>query len=138
MVGYENFSTIISMNARSLLTRRPWSRYVKSRLPPMASRAVIFSLILFLLVKSHSICYALAMIKAKVKPGKKTKTINMLSVLNNPRYRGKHIVVISGKVYTAKTGTRANRLIDRLEKQYPAETPAITYIPKADTLILWL
>lgn len=78
------------------------------------------------------------MTKVKTKPNKKTKTVNMLTVLNNPRYRGKHIVVISGKVYTAKTGDQANRLIDRLEKQYPSETPAITYIPKADTLILWL
>lgn len=78
------------------------------------------------------------MIKIKTKQRKKTKAVNMLTVLNNPHYRGKHIIVISGKVYTAKTGAQANRLIDRLEKQYPSETPAITYIPKADTLILWL
>lgn len=62
----------------------------------------------------------------------------MLTILNNPRYRGKHIVVIQGKVYTANSGLQANRLLDRLEKKYPAETPAITYIPKTDTLILWL
>lgn len=62
----------------------------------------------------------------------------MLTILNNPRYRGSHVIVVAGKVYTTKTGAQANRLLDRLEKQYPSETPAITYIPKADTLILWL
>lgn len=62
----------------------------------------------------------------------------MLTILNNPRYRGKHVIVIRQKVYTAGSGAQANRLLDRLEKQYPAETPAITYVPKTDTLILWL
>lgn len=62
----------------------------------------------------------------------------MLSILNNPKYRGKHVVVIQGKVFSAKTGKQANELLDRLEKKYPDETPAITYIPKTDTLILWL
>jgi len=60
----------------------------------------------------------------------------MLNVLNNPQYRGKHVIVIAGKVYTAKSGLEANRVLDKLEKLYPKETPAITYIPKADTLIL--
>lgn len=59
-------------------------------------------------------------------------------VLNDSRYRGLHVIVIAGKVFTAKTGNAANKVLDRLEKQYPQETPAITYIPKSDTLILWL
>lgn len=70
-----------------------------------------------------------------------TKTKNtaaMLNILGNPKYKGKHIIFISNKVFTAKTGKQANKLLDRLEKQYPDETPAITYIPKTDTLILWL
>jgi len=69
---------------------------------------------------------------------KKVKKITMKMVLNNPYYRGFHVVVIAGKVYTAKTGREANKVLDRLEKKYPHETPAITYIPKSDTLILWL
>lgn len=69
---------------------------------------------------------------------KNSKNIFMLNILNNPRYRGKHVIVIKNKVFTAKTGKEANKVLDRLEKQYPGEIPAITYIPKTDTLILWL
>ena len=60
----------------------------------------------------------------------------MLHVMGNPKYKGKHIVVIGKKIFTARTGNEANKLLDKLEKQYPGETPAITYIPKEDTLIL--
>ena len=62
----------------------------------------------------------------------------MTNVMSNPVYRGKHIIVIAGKIFTAKTGEQANKILDNLEKKYPKEIPAITYIPKADTLILWL
>lgn len=62
----------------------------------------------------------------------------MMRIMSNPKYRGKHLVVVAGKVFVAKTGKEANRIIDRLEKKYPAEIPAMTYIPKADTLILWV
>lgn len=67
---------------------------------------------------------------------KKTKTISMINVMSNPKYRGKHVIVIGGKVFTAKSGPEANKILDKLEKLYPKETPAITYIPKTDTLIL--
>ena len=56
----------------------------------------------------------------------------------NPRYRGKHLVIIQDKVYTARTGREATRLFDRLTKQFPHETPTLAYVPKEDTLILWL
>ncbi len=56
--------------------------------------------------------------------------------MNDPAYIGKHIIVIAGQVFTAKTGTQANKILDKLEKKYPKAIPAITYIPKADTLIL--
>lgn len=62
----------------------------------------------------------------------------MSQIMSNPRYRGKHVIVMAGKILTAKTGKEANRLLDKLEKKYPKETPAITYIPNADTLILWV
>lgn len=64
--------------------------------------------------------------------------LTMIKIMNNPRYKGKHVVLIAGKVFTAKTGTQANKLLDKLEKRYPKETPAVTYIPKANALILWL
>lgn len=62
----------------------------------------------------------------------------MVSVLSNPRYRGKHVMVIKNKVYTARSGKVANRILDKLEKRFPREVPALTYIPKEDTLILCL
>ena len=64
--------------------------------------------------------------------------LTMINIMSDPKYRGKHIIMIAGKVFTAKTGTQANKILDELEKKYPNQTPAITYIPKADTLILWL
>ena len=69
---------------------------------------------------------------------KKSKTTTMLKIMSNPKYKGKHVIVIAGKVFTAKTGRQANKILDKLEKKFPDEVPAITYIPKADTLILWL
>ena len=69
---------------------------------------------------------------------KKSAQNIMISVMSDPAYKGKHIIAIHGKVFTAKTGTQANKILDKLEKKYPKEIPAITYIPKADTLILWL
>ena len=62
----------------------------------------------------------------------------MINIMGNPRYKGKHIIVIGGKVFTAQTGKKASKILDKLEKKYPKEIPEITYIPKADTLILWL
>ena len=54
----------------------------------------------------------------------------------NPKYQGKHIIVIGGKIYAAKTGKESARQLEELLKKYPKETPSITYIPKVDTLIL--
>lgn len=64
--------------------------------------------------------------------------IDMIKIMSNPRYKGRHIVVVAGKVFAAKTGKEASKILDKLEKKYPKEIPAITYIPKADALILWL
>lgn len=69
---------------------------------------------------------------------KNGKKITMINIMSDPRYQGKHVILIANKVYTAKTGTIANKIVDRLEKKYPKEIPAMTYIPKSDTLILWL
>ena len=69
---------------------------------------------------------------------KKFRKINMIQIMGNPKYRGKHIVVVAGEVFAAKTSKEASKILDKLEKKYPTEIPAMTYIPKADTLILWL
>ena len=60
----------------------------------------------------------------------------MIAIMGDPKYKGKHIIVVKGEVFTAKTGKLANTLLDKLEKRYPKEIPVITYVPKADTLIL--
>jgi len=62
-----------------------------------------------------------------------------IKFLTEPKYRGKHIVMIAGKIYTARNAKQATKIFDRLTKKYPHQSPTITYIPKEDTLILiWL
>lgn len=66
----------------------------------------------------------------------KKKKITMVDVLASPRYKGKHVVVIAGKVFAAKTGEKASRILEKVREKYPKAVPAVTYIPDADTLIL--
>lgn len=66
---------------------------------------------------------------------KKTELL-ISQAFRDPRYQGKHIIVIGGKIHAKKSGRESARLLERLLKMYPKETPSITYIPKADTLIL--
>jgi len=69
---------------------------------------------------------------------KNDKITNMIKIMSDPQYRGYHIVVVAGKVYKSKTGKGASKILDETHKKYPKEIPAITYIPDADTLILWI
>lgn len=73
------------------------------------------------------------MIKLSMK-----KPISMPEIFKNPRYRGKHIVLASGKIYTAKTGEGVEQILKKLEKTQPCVTPEVAYLPKARSLILWL
>ncbi len=57
-------------------------------------------------------------------------------VMSNPRYRGKHLIMIAGKTFIAKNGKEAVKIFDKVAKKYSHHTPTITYVPKADTLIL--
>jgi len=57
-------------------------------------------------------------------------------IFMDSHYRGKHIVMIAGKIFTAKTGKEASKIFDRVTKRYPGKTPSITYVPKEDALIL--
>lgn len=70
------------------------------------------------------------------------KKINQQTLLSqayhSPKYEGKHIVVIGGKIYATKTGMAQVELLDKLMKKYPREKPSIAYIPDAETLILVL
>ena len=62
----------------------------------------------------------------------------MPQIFKNPRYRGKHVILAAGKVYTAKTGEGAAEILMKLEKTHPDVTPEVAYLPKARSLILWM
>lgn len=57
--------------------------------------------------------------------------------MNDPKNRGYHVVVIAGKLFRARTGEGASKILTEVRQKYPGEIPEITYIPDADTLILW-
>ena len=57
--------------------------------------------------------------------------------MNDPAYRGYHVIVVAGKVFKARTGERASEILNEVQKKYPQATPEITYLSDADTLILW-
>jgi len=59
-------------------------------------------------------------------------------IYKNPKYSGKHIIVIGKKVFAKKTGAAKSKLLEKLIKKYPKDTPIVSYIPKEDTLILVL
>lgn len=56
---------------------------------------------------------------------------------NWSRYKGKIVAVVGKEIFSAQSGERAKALIKKLEKKYQ-KPPLVTYIPKADTLILIL
>lgn len=62
----------------------------------------------------------------------------MMDVFKNPRYRGKHVILVAGRLYTAKTGEGAARILKNLEETHPNVTPEVAYLPKARSLILWM
>ena len=66
------------------------------------------------------------------------KAITMTDIFKNPRYRGKHVVLAAGRVYTAKTGEGVESILKKLEKTKPHTTPEVAYLPKARSLILWM
>lgn len=67
----------------------------------------------------------------------KTSTL-MHRAYRDPKYKGKHIIAIAGKIYATKTGRASSALLDKLLEKHPKETPVISYIPAEDTLILYL
>lgn len=66
------------------------------------------------------------------------KKITMMDIFKNPRYRGKHVILVAGKIYTANTGDGAAEILRKVRKGHPDITPEVAYIPKAQTLILWM
>lgn len=66
------------------------------------------------------------------------KIITMTDIFKNRRYRGKHVVLAAGKVYTAKTGDGAAEILRKVRKTHPNVTPEVAYLPNAHSLILWM
>ncbi|MBI4215409.1 MAG: hypothetical protein HY602_01650 [Parcubacteria group bacterium] len=66
------------------------------------------------------------------------KKITMEMAMNDPKNRGYHIIVTAGKLFKARTGEAASKILDEVQKKYRRDIPEITYIPDADTLILLL
>lgn len=64
------------------------------------------------------------------------KALSHLKVLSNPANRGKHLILVAGKVFRARTGRQAKRILNRIHKEYPHQKITLAYIPKEDTLIL--
>ena len=62
----------------------------------------------------------------------------MFDIFKNPRYRGKHIVLAAGHVFTSKTGEGTAEILRDVRKKYPNITPEIAFLPKAHSLILWM
>lgn len=58
----------------------------------------------------------------------------MMDIFKNPRYRGKHVILAAGKVYTAKTGEGASRILKKIRKEHPSVTPEVAYLPNARSL----
>jgi len=71
--------------------------------------------------------------------GRPRSTAHLIArVYANPRYRGKWVILIHGKVFPHPRGVAGVRKMRGLLKHYPGETPTIVYVPKAETLILLL
>lgn len=68
----------------------------------------------------------------------KKKNITMPEIFKDPKYRGKHVVLVAGKIFTAKTSGEVAYILKKTEKQYPDDIPEYAYLPKARSLTLWM
>ncbi len=57
------------------------------------------------------------------------------SVFNNPKYKGKHILLMGNKVIAAGGWEYISKVFDRTLKK-TKKAPELTYIPKEDILIM--
>ncbi len=73
---------------------------------------------------------------AKARTVTSTPDALLRRVLRSRAYRGKHVILIHGKVYAAASAAQITRLFDQVVKEFPGETPTLAYIPEADTLVL--
>jgi hypothetical protein len=67
-----------------------------------------------------------------------TKKLTMRHFFGNPYYRGKHVILVAGKSFTAKTGEGAAKILRDTQIKYPHAIPEIAYIPRKGLLTLWM
>ena len=58
------------------------------------------------------------------------KRITMSQLIRKPHYRGKHIILIAGNVFIAKTGDEAAEIVEKESKKHPRAIPQIAFFPK--------
>lgn len=64
------------------------------------------------------------------------RSTEVKKIFQNQKLRGKHIIAVGEHVFTARTGKEAVSLFHKVTKQYPGKKLTVTYIPKAESLIL--
>lgn len=67
---------------------------------------------------------------------KKTVKSSMKKIFQDPKLKGKHIIMIGDQIFTARTGKEAVKIFNKVTKDYPTLQPTVTYIPKEESLIL--
>lgn len=81
-------------------------------------------------VLPSKVCYYTFVMKKNVSSS------SMKKIFEDPKLRGKHVIVIAGHIFTARTGKEAVKLFNKVTSRYPGKEPTVAYIPKADSLIL--
>ena len=62
----------------------------------------------------------------------------LAQISNNPKYKGKQVVIIGDDVHILSTKSKIARakLLTSLVNKYPSRIPLITFVPKDSVLIL--
>lgn len=62
----------------------------------------------------------------------------LAQISNNPKYKGKQVVIIGDEIRVLSTKSKVTRarLLTSLVKKYPDKTPLITFVSKDSVFIL--
>ncbi len=73
-------------------------------------------------------------VKKKKKPYKRPTSID--EARDNFRYRGKIVIEAGGRIFSTRSGERAQELLKKVKKKYPEDVPTLTYLPKKDEVVI--
>ncbi len=59
-----------------------------------------------------------------------------INLFGNRKFWGKHVWIVKGKVFAAKTTQEADKIYNDIRKRFPEEIPTYTYVPKTPYLIV--